>query len=87
MKREQAIEKIKEYINSKPFEWETIYHCDESPVDKGLYWVFKNLWEPRDALRGNEISSDSLQPFLIIKKSSGEIREVSISEYDKIFNS
>ena len=39
MTKEQAIEEIKAYIESKPFSWEAIYHVDDTPEERGNHLV------------------------------------------------
>ncbi|WP_373549477.1 hypothetical protein [Haliscomenobacter sp.] len=85
MNKSTAIQIVKEYISKKEFSWEAIYLLDEEPEESGEYWIFRNIWEPRDSIRGNNICVDSLYPRIIVNKNSSIVQEISQEQTDKIF--
>lgn len=84
MKKEDAINKVQEYIQKKEFSWEMIYHIDEEPIENHQFWIFKNFWEPRESLRGNQIFINRTHPKIIVDKEKGTVKELSITEIPKL---
>jgi hypothetical protein len=84
MDKIKAIEILKEYLKSKPFNWETIYHVDESPTQNEFFWIFKNIYEPRDSMRGDNIYVDYSFPVITVNKKDGKVRELTRIELDEM---
>ncbi len=79
-----AIGIFKEYILNKSFSWEKIYHIDESPTSNAEYWIFKNIYEPRDSMRGDNIYVDYSFPVITVDKKDGKVRELTRVELDEM---
>jgi hypothetical protein len=84
MSKEEAIKKVEEFINSKEFSWEVIYLVDNAPIENATSWVFKNLWEPAESIRGNQIREDWNTPRIIVDKVSGIVNELSRDEFTEL---
>ena len=77
MKKTEAIQRVKDYISKKEFNWDAMYHIDEEPVESVQYWIFKNLWEPRDPMRGDAIYVDWQFPYILVDKQTANVFELS----------
>ena len=69
MNKSTAKEIVQEFLIKKEFSWEAIYHLDEEPIETDEFWIFKNLWEPSDPRRGNDIIVDSFFLELLLIKN------------------
>ncbi|MCP4438077.1 MAG: hypothetical protein GY810_03965 [Aureispira sp.] len=83
MTKEEAIQSVEKYLKEKEFSWEAMYHTDKEPEEYSRYWLFKNLWEPRDPRRGDDILVDSRRPYLLVHKIETSVIEVS---YEQVTN-
>ena len=83
MTKEEAILRIEKYMKERELSFEAIYHVDEEPQEYSQYWLFKNLWEPRDPRRGDDILVDSRVPYLLVHKKEATIQEVSYEQLAK----
>ena len=84
MNKSTAIQIVQDYLNKKDFHWGAIYHLDEEPFETDEYWVFKNLWEPRESIRGNDIIVDRIFPGIIVDKESAVAQEINRERFDEI---
>ena len=62
----------------------TIYHLDENPIEMDGFWVFKNLEEPRESIRRNQISLNAFRPFVIVNQLTKKVNEINWKEYQNI---
>ena len=81
MQQSDAIELVQDYLNQKPFDWEAMYHVDPDPKETHLYWVFRNLWEPRDPMRGDDIQIDWGHPRIIVHKELRIVQEIRLADF------
>ncbi|MEZ4921135.1 MAG: hypothetical protein R2792_18690 [Saprospiraceae bacterium] len=80
-----AIKLVQDYLNKKEFSWDVIYQLDQEPIETEMFWVFKNLLEPRETRRGNDVIVDSSFPAIIVNKASDLVQEINQKHLDKIF--
>lgn len=86
MDKESAIKEVEEFITDREFSWESISIVDKEPVETEKFWIFKNNWEPRESLRGNNLEIFSDRPRIIIDKEIGVIKEVTRQEFQELLN-
>ena len=84
MKKKDAILRLQAYFNRKDFSWEIIHHVDEEPIENEEFWIFRNLWEPRESIRGNQIYINPAYPMIIVRKYNGCVEELSTGDIDRL---
>jgi hypothetical protein len=84
MNKKDAIKKVEEFLKTKKFNWEAIYQVDNEPIENHQYWIFRNLWEPRESIRGNRTNVDGNYPKIVVDKEKGIVKEISNSEFSKL---
>ncbi|MCC5946109.1 MAG: hypothetical protein JJT94_14360 [Bernardetiaceae bacterium] len=80
MTKNEAIVKVEAFIRQKEIIWEAMYHVDEAPIEYENCWVFKNLYEFTECLRGDELHIDWDYPHIIVDKATGVVKEVTLEE-------
>lgn len=86
MNKLTATKLVQDYFDRKGFNWEVIYHLDEGPIETDKFWVFKNLQEPREALRGSNKVVNSLFPGIIVNKKTGTTQEINRAQLDTVLD-
>lgn len=86
MNKLTATKLVRDYFDRKAFNWEVIHHMDEAPIETAKFWVFKNLQESRETMRGDNKVVDSLFPGIIVNKQTGTTQEINRKQLEKILD-
>lgn len=86
MNKLTATKLVQDYFERKGVNLDVIYHLDEEPIEIDKFWVFKNLQESRETMRGSHKIVNSLFPGIIVNKLTGTTQEINRAQLDKVLD-